>query len=185
MIAAAEYSHDLIHFDMKASEIKRLEGAVVPENMILTVKKLLGDRKVVQPTNQGKMLWMKSLSNLSIVDIHSFKATEVNNFWTYCGQKCTSIFVTASSDFKRFAGIGLSPEGVETLHVYDVAGGTGFASASINKMFKSRTSLPSDSVNLYRIFIERHGHLRGWRTRKLKRRSSRSCSSLFFKHQVD
>lgn len=140
MLSTEEYTHSLIHYDMSAKEIKRLQGIQTPENLLPMLKKVVRDRKIVQPSNQGKILWMNSTSNLSIVDIQSFKATEVNNFWTYCGQKCISIFVTASIDFKRFAGIGLSPDGIETLHVYDLAGGTGFASASINKLFKS--SLP-------------------------------------------
>lgn len=141
MIATEEFTHNLIHYDMSAKEIKRLPGLPVPDNTLPTLKKILSDRKVVQPSVQNKILWMNSISNLSIVDVQTFKASEVNNFWTYCGQKCISIFVTASIDFKRFAGIGLSPEGVETLHVYDLAGGTGFASASINKLFKGNRNI--------------------------------------------
>lgn len=150
VIACEEFTHNLIHYDISGREIKRLNGIPVPENMKPTLKKVIKDRRIVQPLAQGKLLWMNALSNLSVVDTKTFKATEVNNFWTYCGQKCASIFATATTDFKRFAGIGLSPEGTETLHVYDIAGGTGFASASINKLFKGKLDVTSyEQVDFY------------------------------------
>lgn len=139
MICTEEYSHDLIHYDLSMKEIKRLPGTPVPNQFMAIVKNLLHDRRIIQPSIQGKILWPKSLHSLSVVDTHSFKDTEVNNFWTYSGKKCLSVFVTATNDLKRFAGIGMSPEEVETLHVYDIAGGTGFASASISKLFKSKS----------------------------------------------
>lgn len=137
MMCAEEFSHDFIHYDLSMKEIKRLTGIPVSGQDLAVVTRLAADRRIVQPSTPGKLLWFKSVNSLAIVDTHTFKDTEVNNFWTYSGSKCVSIFVTATNDLKRYAGIGMSPEGVETLHVYDIAGGTGFASASISKLFKS------------------------------------------------
>lgn len=132
-----EFTHDLVHFDMSMKQIKRLPGVEITDALMPHLKKLLTDRRMVQPASKTQILWLSSVHTLSIVDTHTFKPSEVKNFWTYSGQKCLAIFATATPDLKRFTGIGLSPEGVETLHVYDIAGGTGFASASISKLFKS------------------------------------------------
>jgi hypothetical protein len=141
MIVTEELSHDMIHYDMSMHEIKRIPGVEISESLLPSLKKIISDRRIVQPAANNKLLWLSSVHTLSIVDTHTFKPTEIKNFWTYSGQKCIGIFATATSDLKRFAGIGLSPEGVETLHVYDMAGGTGFASASISKLFKSNLNI--------------------------------------------
>lgn len=133
-----ETSHDLVHFDLNLKQLKRLQGTAAAGPQLEIISKIANDRKVVQPTTSGKLLWINGVSSLCVIELDSYKTTPINNFWTYNSQKCISIFVTSTPDFKRFAGIGLSPDNVQTLHVYDLAGGTGFSSASIKQLFKSR-----------------------------------------------
>lgn len=141
-MATEEFTHDLIHYDMNLKELKRLNGTPAEGVQLEAIKSCLPYRRVVQPSiGNWKLLWLNSASSLCEVDLKTFKTSEIVNFWTYKGKKSTAVFVTATSDFKRFTGIGLSPDGVQTLHVNDIAGGSGFSSASIDKLFKSRLSL--------------------------------------------
>lgn len=124
-------SHNLLLLGADMKEQRRLEGKG-EHNQGRKRSPRLG-----QPGG-GKLLWLNSWSDLSIVDLGKFEAKEVPNFWTYNDKKCEGVYVTGTGDFKRFAGIGLSSDGSETLHVHDAAGGTGFSSTSVEKLLKGR-----------------------------------------------
>lgn len=143
MIKIDSKTHTLSINDIYLKEVKQIAGKPISESLRGLLPKM--KRRVIsQPTTDtggvSKILWLDSGSSLQVVDMVSFKQSEIPSFWNYIETKCLGVFVTSTPDFKRFAGIGLSPNLLETLHVYDVAGGTGFASASISQLFKSRRS---------------------------------------------
>lgn len=139
IIGCVEGSHSLVLFDKQLKELNKINGKV-SSDLSLQVSST-GNRppKVFQPQSQNtKFLWVSSQTSLSVVELPKFEAKEVPNFWTYNGVKCAAEMVTATSDFKRFAGIGMTAEKIQTLHIYDAAGGTGFSSTNTTKLFKSK-----------------------------------------------
>ena len=134
-----ESSFDLKHFDMNLEEIKSIKGNpnTSPE-FVEMLKSVRSQRRVVQPTGiDKKILWLSSPSILSVVEINTMKSTEIQNFWMFNGQPCLGLSVTCTPDFKRFAGLGITTDSLQTLHLYDIAGETGFSSASVKSLFQS------------------------------------------------
>lgn len=130
-------THDLVQFDMKMKELKRVKGLPYSEGHSEATRDMFANKRVIQPINGSKLLWLKGMSSLAIVELPKFEAKEIPNFWTYSGSKCLSLFVLANADFKRIAGVGITSDQQQTIHVYDIAGGTGFSSASTKKLFSS------------------------------------------------
>lgn len=144
-----ESTFDLTHFDMNLEEIKSIKGnpTTTPE-FEDKLKSVRSQRRVVQPTGiDKKILWLSSPSVLSVVEIATMKYTDVPNFWMFSGLPCLGLSVTCTPDFKRFAGLGMTAESLQTLHLYDIAGETGFSSASVKSLFQS---------NLYITKWQRH-----------------------------
>lgn len=144
MIKADPLKQDLSFSDVYLKEHNKISGKGTSQSFrsLLTNSTGLHRRCVSQPYfasgTASKILWLDSGSTLQTVDLATMKPTEIANFWNYIETKCLGLFVTCTSDFKRFAGIGLPPNGQQTLHVYDIAGGTGFSSASIGQLFQSK-----------------------------------------------
>jgi hypothetical protein len=145
-----EYNtHDLVQFDMKMKELKRIKGTPYTEGDTEATKNMFTNKRVIQPINSSKLLWLKGMSSLAIVELPQFEAKEIPNFWTYSGAKCSSLFVLANADFKRIAGVGITSDQQQTIHVYDIAGGTGFSSASTKKLFASSSVLSSEGAAMH------------------------------------
>lgn len=137
-------TQDIMVADLYLKEISKISGKGISQSFrtLLSTPAGLYRRSISQPSSATgsltKMLWLDSGSTLQTVDLATMKSSEIANFWNYIETKCLALFATCSSDFKRFAGIGLTPTGQQTLHVYDIAGGTGFSSASIGQLFQSK-----------------------------------------------
>ncbi len=141
IIGCIEGSFNLVLFDQKLTEINKISGKTANDLSLQTSSTSNRNPKVFQPQGQNsKFLWLNSLTSLSVVELPKFEAKEIPNFWTYNGVKCAAEMVTATSDFKRFAGVGMTAEKIQTLHIYDAAGGTGFSSTNMTKLFKSRSN---------------------------------------------
>ena len=159
-------SFDLVLLDQNLKEINKLSGKAGKDFSLQTSGSRSTVPKVFQPQGQtSKYLWLNSPNNLSVVELPKFESKEIPNFWTYNGLKCTAEMVTATSDFKRFAGVGITAENTQTLHIYDAAGGTGFSSTNMTKLFKSRPSLLSEPHLCSRVLFQRHGVVRCRRQR--------------------
>jgi hypothetical protein len=144
---------DMVHYDMNMEEVKRVKGN--PDHNISAffsdiIKNRKVERRVTQPTGiSKKMLWMNTPTTLSILDLESMKPSEVMKFWTFNSQHCLGMSVTCTPDFKRFAGLGLTSDGMQTLHLYDIAGQTGFSSASVKSLLTNSSCFSKLVVKVY------------------------------------
>lgn len=158
-----ESTHDLVHLDASRTEVKRLKGERPSPVMKSLIDSVVDSRRIVQVSGKT-LLWLSGVSTLKTVDTLTYAVKEIPNFWNYVNQKVVSLFVTATPDFKRFAGIGLTNDRVQTLHVNDLGGGTGFSSTSISKVFKSKLEFISSEIcNFYRVWIQTKCYLCEWR----------------------
>lgn len=157
IIGCVEGCLDLVLLDQNLSEINKLSGKSGKDFSFQSTGARGRYPKIFQPQGQcSKYLWLSSPNSLSVVDLPKFEAKEIPNFWTYNGMKCAAEMVTATIDFKRFAGVGMTTENIQTIHIYDAAGGTGFSSINSTKLFKSRSILISEQHLCTRVLFQRH-----------------------------
>ena len=75
--------------------------------------------------DEEHLLWLRSQSEISIVNIANFSARHIHNFWNFKGTHARATAVGLDSTGTKLAGIGFieSPHEIQTIHVFD--GGDG------------------------------------------------------------
>lgn len=82
--------------------------------------------------NDEYILWLRGVSEVSIVSVNSFCARHIFNFWNYKGKDLQGIVVALDNMASAIVGIGRLSEESQTIHVYD--GGEGVSIFEINEV---------------------------------------------------
>lgn len=108
-------SWDLLVFDDEGTELKRIEG---------TGKGAPGYARAIKTRycdDCDYVMWLKSPTEMSIVDMGDFAERTLPNFWIYNGHEVYGTSVTANGDASRIVGIGFVPgmNNIQTLHLWE------------------------------------------------------------------
>jgi hypothetical protein len=97
-------SWDLLVLDDEGTELKRLPG---------TGEGAPGYARAIKTRycdDCDYILWMKSPTEMSIVDMGDFSEQPLNNFWKYNGHEVYGTTVASNEDASRIVGIGFCPD---------------------------------------------------------------------------
>ena len=87
------------------------------DNWIPSEPQLTQNRRTYQPySSKQSFLWLSGMYNLSILNIDSFQAVEVQNLWEIKGEQSFAQAAAASEDFAKIAGLGFWNHAA-TLHI--------------------------------------------------------------------
>jgi hypothetical protein len=108
-------SWDLLVFDDEGTELQRIKG---------TGKGAPGYARAIKTRycqDADNIMWLKSPTEMSIVDMGDFSETALPNFWSYKGNQVYATSVAANEDASRIVGIGFVPgmNNIQTLHLWE------------------------------------------------------------------
>ena len=109
-------SWDLLVLDDEGRELKRIKGkGTGAPGYARAIKTRYCD-------DSDYVLWMKSPTEMSIVDMGDFGEIPLPNFWTYKGLEVCCTAVAANETASKIAGIGFVQElnNIQTLHLWEI-----------------------------------------------------------------
>lgn len=130
---------DLILLDPEFKERERLEGLNDP---VPGYFKMLKTRTA---EDDSYIVWMRGVSEISIVNTMDFSARHINNFWNYRGEDARGLAVALDKNATKLVGLGYLPGGrdLQTVHVYD--GGDGVS------IFEAHEVIPDGKFQLLKF----------------------------------
>lgn len=133
LIYSDPMSNDLVKVDTDMTELQRLKGIPIPENLKETAPTFNKNRKTCFVDDENMVLWFKGINQISIVDTDQFIEQEIPNFFTFEQTWCFAIMAVADKNFKKLMGFGYNGEQEPTLHIYDMSPNVGGFSSVLTR----------------------------------------------------
>lgn len=142
---------DLILLEPDFKERERLEGL---NDQIPGYFKLMKSRT---GEDDSYMIWLRGVSDISIINTMDFSARHINNFWNYRGEDARGLAAALDKGATKLVGLGYMPgrQEYQTVHVYDGGDGVSIFEAddliAEGNFFKSYLKFSRDLV-MFRSF---------------------------------
>ena len=99
--------------------LAKIPGKPIPESVKESAPSFNKSRRTCSKREGDYQLYFSGLNNLSFINVETFVANEIPNFFTWEGQWCFAMMATTNDSFNKFFGIAYQAEQKATLHFFD------------------------------------------------------------------